>query len=53
MRRGAAAHAAFVVWAAMAAGPLLAENAWTSRGPSDVAWVTDAAIANGTAYAAR
>ncbi len=49
MRRGAAA--AFVVWAALAAGAFADEHVWTSRGPSDVAWVTDLAIADGTAYA--
>ena len=27
------------------------EHLWTSRGPADVAWVTDAAIADGTVYA--
>lgn len=49
MCRGVAA--AFVVWAALVAGPLVAEeHVWTPRGPSDVVWVTDAAIADGTAY---
>src|SRR4249919_1818994 len=45
------AAAAFVVWAALAAGALAEEHVWTSRGPTDVAWVTDVAIVDGTAYA--
>ena len=45
------AAAAFVVWAALAAGALADEHVWTSRGPTDVAWVTDVAIVDGTAYA--
>ena len=45
------AAAAFFVWTAMAAGAFDDEHVWTSRGPSDVVWVTDAAIADGTAYA--
>jgi len=45
------AAAAFVVWAALATGALADEHVWTSRGPTDVAWVTDVAIADGTAYA--
>ena len=49
IRRGVAA--AFVLGAAVAAGPLFAEHVWTSRGPADVAWVRDVAIADGTAYA--
>ncbi len=28
--------AAFVVWAAVAAGPLFTEHVWTPRGPADV-----------------
>ena len=40
-----------VVWAALAAPAFADEHLWTSRGPADVAWVTDAAIADGTAYA--
>jgi len=45
------AAAAFVVWATLTTGALAEEHLWTSRGPTDVAWVTDAAIADGTAYA--
>jgi len=45
------AAAAFVVWAALATGAFADEHVWTSRGPTDVAWVTDVAIADGTAYA--
>ena len=45
------AAAAFFLWAALAAGAFADEHVWTSRGPTDVAWVTDAAIADGTAYA--
>ena len=49
MRRGAAA--VLVLWAAVTFPAFAEEHVWASRGPADVAWVTDAAIADGTAYA--
>ena len=50
MRTGAAA-AFIILWVALAAPAFAEEHLWTSRGPADVAWVTDAAIVDGTAYA--
>lgn len=50
MRIGVAA-AFLALWVALAAPAFADEHLWTSRGPADVAWVTDAAIVDGTAFA--